>query len=92
MFGKTPKFKIVKSDRVNEDEYRCELSIVRGLVERVDLFRQNIQLAENCVPCSIVGNRLEDCESSLNDWLRSRTDFQSVYLSKLVLDTIRAVR
>ena len=94
VFGKTPKFKIVKSDLVNGDEYRCELSIAKGLVEKIDLFRQNVQLAEQCVPGSIVGNRLalEDCESSLNDWLRNRTDFQSIYLSNLVLDTIRAVR
>lgn len=91
VFEKTPKFKIVKSDLVNGEEYRCELNVVKGRVEKVDLFKQNVQLTEHCMP--IVGNRLafDECETSLNDWLRSRTDFQSIYLSKLILDTIRAV-
>lgn len=93
VFGKTPKFKIVNSDLLNGDQYRCELSIAKGLVEKIELFRQNVQLDDQCVPSSIIGKRLalEDCESSVNDWLQSRSDFQSAYLSKLVLDTIRAV-
>lgn len=91
VFGKTPKFKIINSDLLNDTEYRCELSIAKGLVEKVELFRQNVQL--ECVLSSIIGKRLvlEEFESAVDEWLQSKSDFQSIYLSKLVLDTIRAV-
>lgn len=91
VFGKSPKFKIIKTDLINDEEYRCELNIVKGLIEQVDLFKQDVQIVDYCLP--IIGKRLvlEDCETVLNDWLKSRNDFKSLYLNKLILDTIRSI-
>ena len=93
IFGRTPKFKVIKHDLVNGEQYTCELHIVKGLVDRIDLFKNNLQLPVNCVPDSIIGSKLilDDCESGLNDWLTTRDDFQSVYFVKLILDTIKAI-
>ena len=77
---------------MNNEQFRCELSIVKGLIESIDLFKQNQRLndLDNSI---ILGKRLiaADCESSLNEWLKTRNDFQSLYLTKLILDTINCI-
>lgn len=92
IYGKTPKFKVVKSDLVNNEEYRCELNILKGLIDQVELFKADEKL-DDCLSDCLKGKRLnfEDCEKSLNDWLVSRTDFRSIYFSRLVLDAINAI-
>ena len=91
IFGRTPKFKVIKSDSINGEQYTCELSIVKGLVDRIDLFKNSLPV--NHVPDTIIGSKLilDDCESCLNEWLKTRGDFQSVYFVKLILDTIKAI-
>lgn len=93
IFGRTPKFKLTNHETINDEQFRCELDIVKGLIDNVTIFKQNNQLPDNDLIKSIKGKKLilDHCESALNDWLSSKTDFQSIYLNNLVLNTIKSI-